>query len=89
MNCLRRPSSSIESLLDEREATRRKLTMPLLDDGTHNRWVNAVFQFCRKERTSTQEMTFFLVAIISESEGRLNPKIWVQKPWSCSKSIPS
>jgi len=63
---------------DEREATRRKLTMPLLDDGTHTRWVNDVFEICDKicdkEPSRIQDLLLFLRMIISTSEGRLNPK---------------
>jgi hypothetical protein len=78
------------ALLDEREATRRKLTMPLLDDDTHTRWVNDVFEFCHnlKEPSSIEALAFFLVVITSTSEGRLNPKISAPEAMGLLKNHP-
>ena len=43
-------------------------------DGTHTRWVKAVFEICYEEPSSPRELAFFLTTIVSQSEGRLNSK---------------
>jgi hypothetical protein len=71
MHPLKRSSSPTNSSMDEREATRRKLMPPPLDDATDARWVLAVFETCDDEPFNA---AYFLATIVSTSEGRLNPK---------------